>query len=361
MTGSERMDHTKQREQILATFNPDGPGNSENIFGLPFTPETAEVVLLPVPWEVTVSYHRGAVHGPSSILKASTQVDLMLNDIPEAWKLGIAMLPVPDSLVGESDRLRHLSAQHVSRYEQQGTYTPNDPVLVKINEACENLNIYVKTRTLKLLDEGKMVGVIGGDHSTPLGFMRALSIHHERFGILQIDAHADLRKSYQGFISSHASIMYNALKLSSVSKIVQVGIRDYSHEEAVVMQKAQGRITTFFDDEIKSDFYQGKTWDAVCDNIIHALPEKVYISFDIDGLDPKLCPNTGTPVAGGLEYSQAVYLLWRLVKSGRRIIGFDLCEVSPGKETDWDANVGARLLYQLCSWMGASAKKVPFR
>jgi agmatinase len=99
--------------------------------------------------------------------------------------------------------------------------------------------------------------------------------------------------------------------------------------------------------------FEGVTWKMICDDIVASLPMQVYLSFDIDGLDPKLCPNTGTPVPGGLELEQAVYLIRRVADSGRKIIGCDLNEVVPGLD-DWDANVGARLLYKMCNLMGKS-------
>ena len=122
----------------------------------------------------------------------------------------------------------------------------------------------------------------------------------------------------------------------------------YIFERSFALILADKRITTFFDRDIKQQQYEGKTWAGICDSIIALLPEKVYLSFDIDGLDPKLCPNTGTPVPGGLELEQTLYLVEKLVQSGRKIIGFDLNEVAPGND-EWDANVGARLLYRLAN------------
>lgn len=348
------MEKTTVRKFNPEKFNPNSSGIEGQLFGLPFTPETAELVVVPVPWEVTVSYHAGASLGPAAILDASMQVDLFIKDIPEAWKLGISMLPVPQSMEKESARLRELSGQYLARLDDQGTVAPEEPLLQKINESCENLNIYIKSLVTKLMRDGKMVGLIGGDHSIPLGYLRALPNFYARFGVLQIDAHADLRKAYQGFTYSHASIMYNALKIPAVNTLVQVGIRDLCEEESEVIHRSRGRVVTFFDEDIKSAMYSGRTWDNVCDKIIEALPENVYISFDIDGLDPKLCPGTGTPVPGGLEFSQVVHLLKRLAIAGKRIIGFDLNEVAPSKDDDWDANVGARMLYQLCNWMAVS-------
>src|SRR5690606_13345614 len=120
------------------------------------------------------------------------------------------------------------------------------------------------------------------------------------FGLLQIDAHADLREAYEGFKYSHASIMYNVLnEIPQVQKLVQVGIRDYGDDELTMIRTEKNRVVTFFDRDLKEAEYEGQTWKALCEQIVDELPQNVYISFDIDGLDPKLCPNTGTPVPGG--------------------------------------------------------------
>lgn len=346
------------KEEAISTFDPNAPGIQGNLFGLPFTAENAELVVIPVPWEVTVSYRTGTAKGPQAILEASSQVDLFAKDIKDAWKLGVSMLPIPENLYNENVKLRELAAQHIESLNAGEHVDSESALLGRINSACENLNIYIKNQVLTYLKEGKLVGLVGGDHSTPLGFLRALSEKHDRFGILQLDAHADLRKAYEGFTYSHASIMYNALKLPAVGRIVQVGVRDFCEEEVDVMRRAAGRVVTFFDADIQQHQFEGKSWASVCDAIIKELPDLVYISFDIDGLDPKLCPNTGTPVAGGLEFQQAVYLIKKLVKSGKRIIGFDLNEVAPSGNDEWDANVGARMLFELCNWMAVSNGKL---
>ncbi|NOT76492.1 MAG: agmatinase family protein [Cyclobacteriaceae bacterium] len=341
-------------EESVEKFDVNGPGIQDKLFGLPFSPENAKLIIIPVPWEATVSYRTGTALAPHSILKASRQIDFFMRDIPEAWKLGIAMLPIPDDIRIESDRLRLLLEQHHAALTED-----HDTIIIsnKINESCESLNIYVNKTTQRYIDQGKMVGLLGGDHSTPLGFLRSLSEKHDRFGILQFDAHADLRKSYEGLTYSHGSIMFNALKIPAISKLVQVGVRDLCDEEYQLIKRNESRIKTFFDDNIKADLGNGKSWESICKDIIRDLPEKVYISFDIDGLDPKLCPNTGTPVPGGLEFYQATFLIKAVVASGRRIIGFDLNEVGTDESSDWDANVGARILWQLCNWMGVSNKR----
>lgn len=345
------------KEAIIARFDPNGPGIPGNLFGLPFSPENCELIVVPAPWEVTVSYRGGAAMGPKAILDASSQIDLYIKDIPDAWKYGVSMLPVPADVREEGQNLRKLSAQHIRRVEQGESVDAEDPVLKQINEGCEKFNQYMKSTTKQLLKEGKAVAVLGGDHSTPLGFIQALCEQVDRFGILQIDAHADLRRAYEGFTYSHASIMYNALKMPGVSRLVQLGVRDFCEEEKNNIQRGVGRIVPFYDEDIKAALFEGKSWDKLCAEIIKQLPANVYISFDVDGLDPKLCPNTGTPVAGGFEYQQMVYLVKKIVLSGKRIIGFDLCEVAPGKD-DWDANVGARILFQLCHWTAVSQGKL---
>ncbi|MEQ8424602.1 MAG: agmatinase family protein [Cyclobacteriaceae bacterium] len=347
------------KEEIINQFNPNNPGVTGQLFGLPFSEENAELVILPVPWEVTVSYKGGTAIAPKAILEASAQVDLHVKNIPDAWKLGIAMLPFPEQILEESNSLREIAEGHIQRLEE-GDETGDKLALQKVNEACESLVIHTKSTIKKYLSQNKLVGLLGGDHSTPLGFIYALSEHHDNFGILQIDAHADLRKSYEGFTYSHASIMYNALKMPSVRKLVQVGIRDYCDEEQQVMNRSKGRIKVFFDEDIKHAQYNGASWENICKDIVNELPDLVYISFDIDGMDPKLCPNTGTPVAGGFEFFEITMLLQTLAKSGKKIIGFDLNEVAPGESGDWDANVGARLLYQLCNWMAVSNGKLSY-
>ncbi|GIL21671.1 MAG: agmatinase [Bacteroidota bacterium] len=334
----------------MSAFDHNGPGIKGNLFGLPENFD-AQLVIIPVPWEVTVTYREGTASAPAAILQASNQIDLYHHFIKEAWKILVAMLPIPERLLAENATLRSLARTHIQALET-GTDSESGKIVVsKINEACENLNIYIKSQAQNFLRAGKVVAVLGGDHSTPLGLLRALAEKYERFGILQIDAHADLRKSYEGFTYSHGSIMYNALKLPAVSCIVQVAIRDYCQEEVQMMQRAVGRVKTFFDPDLKAQLAEGSNWKLICDKIISELPPLVYISFDVDGLKPNLCPNTGTPVPGGLEYEQVIYLIQQLVKSERKIIGFDLCETGA---QEWDASVSARILWELSQFTLAS-------
>ncbi|HEX2608957.1 MAG TPA: arginase family protein, partial [Flavisolibacter sp.] len=226
--------------------------------------------------------------------------------------------------------------------------------LKEVNEGSFFLNNWVYQQAKALLDSNKLVAILGGDHSTPLGYLKAIGEKHGEFGIMQIDAHCDMRIGYEGFVYSHASIMYNALKeVPQAVKLVQAGIRDYSEGEHEVLRDLGERAKTYFDKDIRVRQYEGESFRQIVDEMIGHLPQKVYISFDIDGLDPKLCPNTGTPVQGGFETEQVFYIFNKIVQSGRQIIGFDLVEVSTS-ETGWDANVGARVLFKLCNLLVAS-------
>ncbi len=337
----------------LSHFDPNSVGNpSNNIFGLPFSEEDARLVILPIPWEVTVSYGAGTSRAAEQVNKASKQVDIFDTDGHQGWKQGFFMKPVDKRILLKSDYLRKEAELYID-YISKGEDIQKNKFICKslkeINEGSLLLNEWVYDQTRELLNQGKLVGILGGDHSTPMGFMKALAEKHGDFGILQIDAHCDLRKSYEYFTYSHASIMYNALQeIPAIHKLVQVGVRDYCEEEWDLICNSNHRIVTYFDKAIKERQFEGERWKAIVTEIIEHLPEKVYLSFDIDGLDRKFCPNTGTPVPGGLEMEEVLYLVKKISESGRKLIGFDLVEISSG-QTDWDANVGARILWRLCN------------
>jgi agmatinase len=345
----------------IKDFDPNNLGDKNaNIFGLPFTTDEAEVVIIPVPWEVTVSYSAGTAKGPQAVFDASFQVDLFDPNIKDAWKIGLAMDKIPAEIENKSNGLRRRAEKYIGMLED-GKSVENNSVMKKIqaevNAGSKELNAWVKERVLYFMNKNKVVALLGGDHSTPFGMMQALAEKHKSFGILQIDAHADLRDAYEGFEFSHASIMFNALKIKQVSKLVQVGIRDFCEAEYDLVKNSKGRIISFYDRDIKHSQYEGKSWEKICDKIIKELPDKIYLSFDIDGLDPKLCPNTGTPVAGGFEAEQILYLVQKIVESKKTIIAFDINEIAPGGD-EWDANVGARMLYRIANMVAKNNKRV---
>lgn len=342
----------------LSNFDPSSVGNpNNNIFGLPFSEEDAKLIILPIPWEVTVSYNAGTARSPDNIFKASLQVDLFDPESKDTWREGIFMRMPNKKILTKSDYLRKEAELYINYISQGEDVAVNKfmcKTLKEINEGSLFLNDWVYQQTKELMDSGKLVALLGGDHSTPFGYFKAIADKYEDFGILQIDAHCDLRKAYEGFNYSHASIMYNALEqIPALKKLVQVGIRDFCEEELDYISNSNGRIVTFFDKLIKERQYEGETWKSIVDDIISKLPQNVFVSFDIDGLDPKLCPHTGTPVQGGFEAEQIFYLLKKLIQSGRKIIGFDLNEVGVSHD-EWDENVGARVLYKLCNILIAS-------
>jgi len=300
------------------------------IFGATVPVEDAQIVLLPVPWDATASYGKGAAQGPAAILRASHQIDLYDLDFGKPYWAGITML---------TDAVRVPAVD----CRDKGV----------INLASKRLNAAVYQAAKALLAEGKYVGVVGGDHSAPYGLIQALAEKHKSFGVLHIDAHHDLRKAYEGYDHSHASIMYNiGNDFKNIEKIVSVGIRDFSAKEFKHANSGAARITTFYDVEIYDKKAMGSNFNEIAQQIIQTLPETIYISFDIDGLSPTFCPGTGTPVPGGFSFNEIVFLINAIAKSHRRIIGFDLCEVAPVPgDREWNANVGARVLYKLCGAM----------
>ncbi|MBE9201151.1 MULTISPECIES: agmatinase SpeB [unclassified Nodularia (in: cyanobacteria)] len=336
-------------------YNPSGVGEiNGNIFGLPCDYESANLIVIAVPWEVTVSYGAGTAKAPQQILDASIQLDLFDFDYPDGWKQGIFMMEIPQDILEKNEYYRTLAAKIIERLAEGKPLTDAPdltPVLTEINQAGEQVNQWLFVQCQAAMNQGKRVAVIGGDHSVPLGYFQALAAKYPNYGILHIDAHADLRDAYEGFEFSHASIMFNGLKIPQISKLVQVGLRDISHDEVNMIDQSNGRIIAYYDPIIKQKLYAGSNWIDICREIISHLPEYVYISFDVDGLDPKLCPSTGTPVPGGLELEQTFCLFRELVKSDRKIIGFDVCEVG---DAEWDGNVGARIVYKLANLMDLS-------
>ncbi|MBX7230900.1 MAG: agmatinase family protein [Bdellovibrionales bacterium] len=342
------------------------------IFGVATDQKSSRLLLLPVPWDVTTSYGGGTCLGPSAILAASAQVDLFDLELGNAYKSGYHLLPEEEKIVQLNHQLRPMVLK--IRHELENNVEEELSALgqqyqYEVNEGCSQMVSWVHRMSLLGLQENKIMGLIGGDHSTPQGLIQAISEKYQgNFGILHIDAHADLRNSYQGFDYSHASIMYNVMQAKWRPKVlVQVGIRDFCEEEFNFIQ-TRSDIKTFFDWDLKQKTFQGSSWEQLTQEILSQLPENVYISFDIDGLSPEFCPHTGTPVPGGLSFDQAIYVIGSVVRSGRKIIGFDLNEVAPEcsknspfeKEnqmhleldggSEWDGNVGARILYKLCGW-----------
>ncbi|MEK7858477.1 MAG: agmatinase family protein [Elusimicrobiota bacterium] len=341
---------------MTKSFDPAAPGSAaDGIFGLPFTEKDASLVYLPVPWEATTSYGGGTSMGPSAILEASAQLDLYDFDVLKPYEPGLFLLPESPAVRAWNKEAKK-AAQLVIKALLAGKPSPRK-ALDLVNRLGDRLNAYVEKETERLYESGKIPAIIGGDHSTPYGAIKAAAKRHPGMGILHFDAHHDTRAAYEGFTWSHASIFYNVLNdLPAVAKLVQVGIRDFSEQEAAFCAAQEERVAVFYDGDLARRRFAGEPFDAVAQEIAEALPKDVWVTFDIDGLDPRFCPHTGTPVPGGLEFSEANHVLGAVARSGRRIVGFDLNEVAPDPagKNEWDANVGARLLYKMTGWALAS-------
>jgi agmatinase len=318
-------------EQMEMLRKGEAPPADAGLFGATLREEHCKLMLIPVPWDGTASYGKGTALAPDAIRQASHQLDLEDLFFGRPYQKGIGMLEIPEEIL--------LMSKTKATLEERNSHS-------------RIVNRYVCNQAKRLQGKGKIVGVIGGEHSTPFGLIEALAEACPDFGILHIDAHHDLREAYEGLQFSHASIMYNVMQSFPGISLCQIGIRDFCLDEREYSKELGQRSRVFYWQNIFQWMDEGTTFRAIIDEISDFLPKEVYIYFDIDGLDPSNCPNTGTPVPGGLSFSQAAYLIERLSVS-HRIIGFDLCEVASGKEGDWDCNVGARILYKLC---GAALK-----
>ena len=361
---TERMVHSSS----TPSYDPNAAADSSlGIYGLPCSFNEAKLVFLPVPWEATTSYGGGTVHGPQAILNASSQIDLFDFDVKDPYLAGYHCLPIDSSIVRLNDQATKLASSIKEAYGDVAGDAGLQSNLNQVNQLSEQLNLWVKDHTTKIFNAGKIPAIIGGDHSTPFGAFQAAAQVYPSFGILHFDAHSDTRNAYMGFQHSHASIMNNAMTLiPQIKQLVQVGIRDFCDEEYQFIESQKGRMNVFFDQKISDHRNNGKPFSDLAAKIIETLPEHVWVSFDIDGLDPRYCPHTGTPVPGGLDYSEAVFILRLLAKSGRKIIGFDVVEVAPILDAndlpakinqasdEWDANVGMRLIYKLAALALAS-------
>jgi len=295
--------------------------------------------LIAVPWDVTASYRKGTSDGPSAISKASVQIDAFDDEFNLDGGVGFDGIEF-------YNRIQKLNSDLLPVYEKY-CVSKNLDLLNKINSASQRLHVDLESLCLKFLNEGKKIGLVGGEHSVSFGAIKAASQKYDDFGILHIDAHMDLRKSYQGIKHSHASIMRNVIEEIDVQSLTSVGVRDYCKEE---FEFAQGhpKINVFSDNRIRESLFKSHSYQEIVDEILSTLPKNVWISFDIDGLDPSLCPGTGTPVPGGLGFNEANHLLRSILRSNRKVLGFDLVEVTPEPSSEWNENVGMRILHLLC-------------
>ena len=328
----------------MSAFNPSEIGiNNGNIFGFPYSQEAAQILIIPVEWEATASFGRGTAKSYETIRQASLQLDFY-DEKGAFWKTPIYMQEAIGGIL--NNQAAPKAADLIHYLEDGGQISDRKEDFDQINTYSEALNSLVEKACKKAIERGKKVIVLGGDHSTPLGTIKALS-KDQSFGILHFDAHADLRPGYEGFTYSHASIMHHARHLPNVESITSIGLRDISPEEAEIIRN-DSNINAYSDKWIASQRLNSRPFNSIIAEMIEKLPQKIYLSFDVDCLDPSLCPNTGTPVPGGLSWHEIQAIVDALYHSDIDIVGADLCETG---NHPWDAQVSARILYQFVGLM----------
>jgi agmatinase len=237
---------------MTTKFDPNAAASADSgIFGLPASEgayQSARVAYLPVPWEATTSYGGGTSQGPRAILEASRQVDLYDLDVEKPYEAGLFMLN-EDREIARWNEIAREEAQKV--IEVGGNIEGHASLrasLAKVNEFSEKVNDRVYQASQKILRDGKILALVGGDHASPFGAIRAAAEKFPGLGILHFDAHSDTRLAYEGMVWSHASIMRNALdRVPHIRRIVQVGIRDYCEQEHEFLAAQGERAKIFFD------------------------------------------------------------------------------------------------------------------
>ena len=356
-------------------------------FGCKTSFEKSPLILVPLPWSATASYGLGTEKASHLIRKASEQLDFFNPLFNCSYNDKIHFLK-EDLLISSLNQETLSWVKELREREQKASKSHEI-----INESCQSMIDWVYEQSLKILSKKKIPALVGGDHSVSQGLLQALGEHYKGdYGILHLDAHADLRVEYEGFKYSHASIMYNVLQLDKApEKIVQVAVRDFCKEEYDLIRKEK-KIECFFDEWIYNHLFKGQSWAGLCAQIISKLPAQVYVSLDVDALSWAYAPDTGTPVPGGLSFNQTLYLLAELKKQNKKVIGFDVVETAgsllqgenrnqqknlkskQGKKEltqesllldklsshrlEWNGNVSARLLYSLSGLALHSFKKI---
>ena len=323
------------------------------LFGVPCDESQADWLILPVPWAVSSSFRSGAERAPAAILEASAQIDLSIAEIEAPSTLGLHMLPISEAWVSQHNFLRPKVEAYLRALEKKEDTTTYTDHIHQTNAASLALKNEISRQVDRILSAGKRPALLGGEHSITEGAVDALLRHYPQMALLHIDAHMDLRTRYTGLVHSHASVMYNILENTSLPLLIQLGIREFSEEEQRYAKQQGARVRTFYADDIHRARWLGKNWAQLVEQMLSCLPEQVYLSLDIDALDPSYCPHTGTPAAGGFSFAELTYLLECLASSGRRILGFDLVEVVPSPD-GLDQFIAAQLLYRCCIYAGLS-------
>ena len=320
-------------------------------FGCQTPFEKSELVIICAPWEVTASYNGGTSTGPEKIRKASSQLDFFHKASLKKYNHFIHFKKSPQPIKKLNKKASKLAKKIQNQWEEDKTLnTKEKQIAQKINSFCKQMMDFIYQETKEIFSQNKIPALVGGDHSVSEGILKAVGEKYQGdYGLLHIDAHHDLRNTYQGFKHSHASVMYNVIQeVYAPKKILQLGIRDFCEQEYELAKK-DSRISCYYDEDISKRLFSGETWKALSEEIVQQLPEKIYISLDVDGLSWEYAPGTGTPVPGGLSFNQLQFLLQEIKKQNKKIIGFDVVETSGDEKLygEWNGNVSARLVYQM--------------
>lgn len=268
---------------------------------LEFDYPASAIVIVPVPYDETSTWIKGADKGPDAIMEAS--VNLEFYDVETGSEV-------------------HL----------KGIFT-DAPVAEK--KSPESLVDAVHKRVSHLLDETKFPVIVGGNHTVSIGAARAFSGHYSNLSVLQLDAHTDLRQEYEGSAFNHACSM---ARIRELVPVVQTGIRSMSREEIPLAERER----IFFAHELYRD-------KSGYDRAVELLTENVYITIDLDVFDPSLIPSTGTPEPGGPDYFEIMHFLRDVIKK-RNVVGFDLVELCPSPANKAPDFIAAKIIYQLLSY-----------
>ncbi|MFQ5735381.1 MAG: agmatinase [Thermodesulfobacteriota bacterium] len=268
--------------------------------------------VLPVPYDLTASYVSGTRNGPRAIIEAFTHMELYDDELGrEVWEAGIETLP-----------------------SMEPTALGPGEMVDRVHAAAD-----------EILDAGRVPVMLGGEHSVTLGLVRSLIKRYPKMSVLQLDAHADMRDSYQDTPFNHACI---ARRISEICPIVQVGIRSLSTEEAVFLdsqKKAGRRAATRIKTWYAAEVLKGVDWSRV----VRGLTDEVFITVDLDVFDPAVMPATGTPEPGGLGWYDALGVL-RSAAAGRKVVGFDVVELCPLPGNIAPDFLAAKLVYKMMGY-----------
>ncbi|QLE02813.1 agmatinase [Galbibacter sp. BG1] len=263
--------------------------------------DDAQVVLIPVPYDGTSTWQKGADKGPQAFLDASENMELFdIETRSEPYKKGVYLAPP-----------------------------------VTENSSPEKMVDTVHKITKNYIKQDKFVTLFGGEHSISIGSIRAFAESFEDLTVLQIDAHADLREEYEGSKCNHACAVYEA---SQKTKLIQVGIRSMDISELDNMIEDQ----TYFAEDIN----QSDDW---VDDSIHQMTENVFITIDLDAFDPSILPSTGTPEPGGLLWYETLEYLKKVFKK-KNVVGFDIVELCPNEKEKSSDFLAAKLYYKMLAY-----------